>query len=79
MHELNDDQLEWFCVKDSKLKIKYFIVGPSYRHSTSTSDVMKSFKSLIDTLEIYGLETNVLGDFNCNAGGTSLESYINID
>ena len=25
MRELNDDQLEWLCVKVSKLKIKYFI------------------------------------------------------
>ena len=79
MYELNNDQFEWLCVKVSKLKIKYFIVGTSYRHSTSTADVMKSFKSLIDKLEIYGLETNVLGNFNCNAGGASVESHINID
>ena len=78
MHELNDGQLEWLCVKVSKLKIKYFIVGTWYKHSTSTMDVMNSFKSLIDKLEIYGPETNVLGDFNCNAGGNSLESHINI-
>ena len=73
MHELNDDQLEWFCVKVSKLKLKlkYFIVGTSYKHSTSTAGIMKSFKSIIDKLEIYDHVTNVLGDFNCNAGGTS--------
>ena len=78
MRELNDDQLEWLCVKVSKLKIKYFIVDTLYKHSTSTVDVMNSFMSLIDKLEIYDLETNVLGDFNCNAGETSLESHINI-
>ena len=27
MHELNDGQLEWLCVKVSKLQIKYFSVG----------------------------------------------------
>ena len=73
MYELNNDQFEWLCVKVSKLKIKYFIVGTSYRHSTSTADVMKSFKSLIDKVEIYGAETNLLRDFNCNASGASLE------
>ena len=78
MHELNDGQLEWLCVKVSKLQIKYFSVGTQYKHSTSTVDVMNSFKSLIDKLEIYGPETNVLGDFNCNAGGNSLESHTNI-
>ena len=36
---------------------------------------MKSFESLIDKLEIYGFKTNVLRDFNYNAGGTPHESH----
>ena len=70
MHELNEDQLEWLSIKVSKPKIKYFIVG-----TASTLDVLSNhlWKSL--KVDIFGLETNILGDFNCNVGSTPLESH----
>ena len=34
-----------------------------------------AFESLIDRIEMLGLEVNIIGDFNCNMGATLLESH----
>ena len=65
MHELKDDQLEWLCIKVKKPKTKPFIVSTWYRSPGSTSDIMKSFESLIEKLDTLGLEHNIVGDLNC--------------
>ena len=60
--ELVVDQLEWPCIKVTKPETKPFIVGTCYRPPASTSVTITAFESLIERLELLGLETNI-GDF----------------
>ena len=61
--ELVVDQLEWLCIKVTKPKTNPFIVGTCYRPPASTSVTITAFESLIERLELLGLETNIIGDF----------------
>ena len=61
--ELVVGQLEWLCIKVTKPKTKPFIVGTCYRPPACTSDTMTAFGSLIERLELFGLETNIIRDF----------------
>ena len=74
MYEYNEDQLEWLCIKVTKPKSKPFIVGTWYRPPAATSDIMRIFESLIDRLESLDLETNIIGDLNCDVGASPHDS-----
>lgn len=61
-----DEKLELLCVKVIKPKAKPFIVGTWYRPPGSTNEIMQAFGSALEKLEQHHLETNILGDFNCD-------------
>ena len=61
--ELAVDQLEWLCIKVTKLKTKAFVVGTWHKPHASTPDSMTAFEYLTERLELLGLETNIIGDF----------------
>ena len=54
---------------------KPFIVGTWYRPPDANAEILMAFESLIDRIEMLGLEVNIIGDFNCNVGATLLESH----
>ena len=56
---------------------KPFIVGTWYRPPDANAEILMAFESLIDRIEMLGLEVNIIGDFNCNMGATLLESHTN--
>ena len=48
---------------------KPFIVGTWYRPPDANAEILMAFESLIDRIEMLGLEVN------CNVGATLLESH----
>ena len=68
-----DKNLELLCVKVIKPKAKPFIVGTSYRPPGSTNEIMQAFESALEKLEQHDLETNILGNFNCDIAAIPLD------
>ena len=70
LHDYDDDRLEWLGIKVNKFMTKPFIVGTWYRPPDANAEILMAFESLIDRIEMLGLEVNIIGDFNCNVGAT---------
>ena len=68
-----DERLELLCIKVIKPKAKPFIVGTWYRPPGSPNEIMHAFESALERLEQYDLETNILGDFNCDIAASPLD------
>ena len=75
LDDYDDDRLEWLGIKVNKFMTKPFIVGTWCRPPDANAEILMAFESLIDRIEMLGLEVNIIGDFNCNVGATLLESH----
>ena len=75
LHDYDDDRLEWLGIRVNKFTTKPFIVGTWYRPPDANAEILMAFESLIDRIEMLGLEVNIIRDFNCNVGATLLESH----
>ena len=67
------EKLELLCVKVIKPMAKPFIVGTWYRPPGSTNEIMHAFGTALERLEQHNLETNILGDFNCDIAAIPLD------
>ena len=68
---LPDDNIELISIQVSKPKAKPFIVFTSYRPPGSTTELMNRFEDVLQKLDSYHREVNIIGDLNCNVGATS--------
>ena len=66
-----EDNMELICIQVSKPKIKPFIMCTWYRPPGSTIEMMNRFEVVLQKLDSYHMEVNIIGDINCNVGAIS--------
>ena len=69
--DLPDDNMELISIQVSKPKAKPFIVCTWYRPPGSTTELMNRFEDVLQKLDSYHMEVDIIGDLNCNVGATS--------
>ena len=69
--DLPDDNMELISIQVSKPKAKPFVVCTWYRPPRSTTEMMNRFDDVLQKLESYHMEVDIIGDLNCNVGATS--------
>ena len=74
--DLPDDNMELISIQLSKPKAQPFIVCTWYRPPRSTTEMMNRFEDVLQTLESYHIEVDIIGDLNCNVGATSPDCSI---
>ena len=70
LNDLPDANLELISIQVSKPRVKPFIVCTWYRPPGSTVDLMDRFEAVLQKLDSYQMEIDVIGDINCNVGVT---------
>ena len=71
--DLPDDNIELISIQVSKPKAKPFIVCTWYRPPRSTTELMNRFENVLQKLDSYHMEVDIIYDLNCNVGATSLD------
>ena len=71
LNDLPDDNIELISIQVSKPKTKPFIVCTWYRPPGSTTELMNRFEDVLQKLDSYHMEVDIIGDLNCNVGATS--------
>ena len=69
--DLPDDNIELISIQVSKPKAKPFIVCTWYRPPGSTTELTNRFEDVLQKLDSYHMEVDIIGDLNCNVGATS--------
>ena len=69
--DLPDDNIELISIQVSKPKAKPFIVCTWYRPPGSTTELMNRFEDVLQKLDSYHMEVDIIGDLNCNVAATS--------
>lgn len=69
--DLPDDNMELISIQVLKPKAKPFIVCTWYRPPGSTTELMNRFEDVLQKLDSYHMEVDIIGDLNCNVGATS--------
>ena len=69
--DLPDDNMELISIQVSKPKAKPFIVCTWYRPPRSTTEIINRFEDILQTLDSYHMEIDIIGGLNCNVGATS--------
>ena len=69
--DLPDHNTELISIQVSKPKAKPFIVCTWYRLPRSTTEIMNRFEDVLQKLDSYHMEVDIIGDLNCNVGTTS--------
>jgi len=74
--------MELISIHVSKSRMKPFIVCAWYRLPGSTIDMMNRFEAVLQKLDLYQMEVDVVGDINCNVDATppdcSTQKLLNI-
>ena len=64
--------MELICIQVSKPKVKpLFYVCTWYRPPGSTTELVNRFEDVLQKLDSYHMEVDIIGDLNCNVGATS--------
>ena len=63
--------MELISIQVSKPNAKPFIVCTWYRPPRSTTDIMNRFEDVLQKLDSYHMEVDIIGDLNFNVGATS--------
>ena len=69
--DLPDDNIELISIQVSKPKAKPFIVCTWYRPPEFNTELMNRFEDVLQKLDSYHMEVDIIGDLNCNVGATS--------
>lgn len=70
LNDLPEDNMELISIQVSKPRVKPFIVCTWYRPPGSTIDMMDRFEAVLQKLDLYHMEVDVIGDINCNIDAT---------
>ena len=64
--DLSDADLEFLCIQIQNPKTKPFLVSNWYRPPNSPIELSDKFEVLLGKIEAENIESNILGDINCN-------------
>ena len=64
--DLSDPDLEFLCIQIQKPKAKPFLLSNWYRPPNSPIDLFYKFEVLLGKIGMQNIESNVLGDINCD-------------
>ena len=64
--DLSDPDLEFLCIEIQKPKAKPFLLSNWYRPPNSPIELFDKFKVLLGKIEAENIESNILGDINCD-------------
>ena len=64
--DLSDPDLEFLCIEIQKPKAKPFLLSNWYRPPNSPIELFDKFEVLIGKIEAENIESNILGDINCD-------------
>ena len=64
--DLSDPDLEFLCIEIQKLKAKSFFLSNWQRPPNSPIELSDKFEALLRKIEVENIESNILGDINCN-------------
>ena len=73
--DLQNENLEFLCVKIIKPKTKPFLVCTWYRPPNSFANLFVHFEAILEKIEELNIESHILGDFNCNVAIASPDGY----
>ena len=71
LNDLPEANMELISIQVSKPRVKPFIVCTWYRPPGSTIDMMDRFEAVLQKLDSYQMELDVIGEINCNVNATS--------
>ena len=63
--------MELISIQVSKPKAKPFIACTWYMSPRPTTEMMNRFEGVLQKLESYHMEVDIIGDLNCNVSATS--------
>ena len=69
--DLCDPDLEFLCIHVQKPKAKPFLFSNWYRPPNSPIELFDKFEILLGKIEAQNIESNILGDINCDMLATS--------
>ena len=69
--DLSDPDLEFLCIQIQKPKAKPFLLSNWYRPPNSPIELFNKFEILLGKIEAQNIESNILGDINCDMLATS--------
>ena len=64
--DLSDPDLEFLCIQIQKPKAKPFLFSNWYRPPNSPFELFDKFEVLLGKIEAENIESNIVGDINCN-------------
>ena len=64
--DLSDPDLEFLCIEIQKPKAKPFLLSNWYRPPNSPIELFDKFEVLLGKIEVENIESNILGDINCD-------------
>ena len=64
--DFSDPDLEFLCIQIQKPKAKPFLLSNWYRPPNSPIELFDKFDVLLGKIEAENIESNILGDINCN-------------
>ena len=64
--DFSDQHLEFLCIQIQKPKAKPFLLSNWYRPPNSPIELFDKFEVLLGKIEAENIESNILGDINCN-------------
>ena len=64
--DLSDPDLEFLCIEIQKPKTKPFLLSNWYRPPNTSIELFDKFEVLLGKIEAENIESNILGDLNCD-------------